>query len=62
MVGRGIGLSKHLTLLAHAGHVRQERVLRISRNRPWFFLTPERPTPAPPTYRALRRIVGTHDA
>ena len=54
-------LSKHLTLLADAGYVRQERALRDSRNRLWLCLTPEGARAYAAHVQALQQIVGTHD-
>lgn len=55
-------LSKHLTLLADAGYVRQERALRNSRNRLWLSLTPEGARAYSAHVHALQQILANHDA
>jgi len=54
-------LSKHLTLLADAGYVRQERVLRDSRNRLWLSLTPEGARAYSAHVKALQQILASGD-
>jgi DNA-binding MarR family transcriptional regulator len=54
-------LSKHVALLADAGYVRQERVLRDSRNRLWLSLTPEGARAYAAHVKALRQIVADAD-
>lgn len=50
-------LSKHLALLADAGYVRQERVLKDSRNRLWLSLTREGARAYQAHVEALKQIV-----
>lgn len=50
-------LSKHLSQLAEAGYVTQERTLRDSRNRLWLSLTDAGATAYAGHVRALREIV-----
>jgi DNA-binding MarR family transcriptional regulator len=52
-------LSKHLTLLADAGYVRQERILRGSRNRLWLSLTSEGARAYSAHVKALQQIVAS---
>jgi DNA-binding MarR family transcriptional regulator len=54
-------LSKHVALLTDAGYVRQERVLRDSRNRLWLSLTPEGTRAFAAHVKALRQIVAEKD-
>lgn len=55
-------LSKHLTLLADAGYVSQDRVLRDSRNRLWLSLTPQGRRAYASHVRALQQIVAADEA
>jgi DNA-binding MarR family transcriptional regulator len=50
-----------VALLADAGYVRQERVLRDSRNRLWLSLTPEGARAYAAHVKALRQIVADAD-
>lgn len=51
-------LSKHLTLLADSGFIRQERALRNSRNHLWLSLTPEGARAYAGHVQELQRIVS----
>ncbi|MEV0732740.1 transcriptional regulator [Polymorphospora sp. NPDC050346] len=51
-------LSKHLTQLADAGYVRQDRATRDLRSRVWLSLTPEGARAYSAHVRALRQIVA----
>ncbi|GAB2867161.1 transcriptional regulator [Nocardioides pacificus] len=51
-------LSKHLSQLAEAGYVEQERTLRDSRNRLWLSLTAEGSRAYAAHVRALQEIVA----
>ena len=52
-------LSKHLTHLAEAGYVSQDRAVRDSRTRLWLSLTPEGSRAYAAHVEALRRIIAT---
>ena len=52
-------LSKHLTHLAEAGYVKQDRAFRNSRTRLWLSLTPEGARAYSAHVQALRQIVAT---
>jgi DNA-binding MarR family transcriptional regulator len=54
-------LSKHLTQLADAGYVSQDRAVRDSRSRLWLSLTPAGKRAYAAHVRALREIVGNDD-
>jgi DNA-binding MarR family transcriptional regulator len=51
-------LSKHLTLLAEAGYVRQDRAVRDSRSRVWPSLTPEGAHAYSAHVQALQQIIA----
>lgn len=51
-------LSKHLTQLADAGYVTQERIVRSGRSRLWLALTPEGTRAYRGHVRALQEIVA----
>lgn len=53
-------LSKHLTLLADAGYVHQDRVLQNSRNRLWLSLTPEGVRAYTAHTQALQQIIAAY--
>ncbi|MFW3170034.1 transcriptional regulator [Geodermatophilus sp. CPCC 206100] len=50
-------LSKHLTQLADAGYVRQDRAVRDARSRLWLSLTPEGARAYAAHVTALRQII-----
>lgn len=52
-------LSKHLTQLADAGYVRQDRAVRDSRSRLWLSLTQEGARAYRAHVLALRQIIAT---
>jgi len=52
-------LSKHLSQLAEAGYVRQDRAVRDSRSRLWLSLTPTGARAYTAHVRALQQIVTT---
>jgi len=54
-------LSKHLSQLADAGYVRQERAVRDARSRLWLSLTPDGKRAYTAHVRALQDIVGDAD-
>ena len=51
-------LSKHLSQLAEAGYVHQDRAVRDARSRLWLSLTPEGRRAYTAHVRALQEIVG----
>jgi len=55
-------LSKHLTHLAEAGYVRQERAVRNARSRLWLSLTPEGSRAYADHVRALQAIIMSQEA
>ena len=55
-------LSKHLTQLAEAGYVHQERAVRDSRSRLWLSLTPQGTRAYTAHVKALQEIVGADEA
>ena len=52
-------LSKHLSHLAEAGYVRQDRAVRDSRSRLWLSLTPAGARAYAAHVRALQQIITT---
>ena len=54
-------LSKHLSQLADAGYVTQDRAVRNSRSRLWLSLTPQGRRAYTAHVRALHEIVGRAD-
>ncbi|NEK86254.1 helix-turn-helix domain-containing protein [Blastococcus saxobsidens] len=54
-------LSKHLSHLADAGYVSQDRAVRDARSRLWLSLTPEGRRAYASHVRALQEIVGSTD-
>jgi DNA-binding MarR family transcriptional regulator len=50
-------LSKHLTHLADAGYIRQDRAVRDARSRLWLSLTPAGTRAYTAHVRALRQII-----
>jgi DNA-binding MarR family transcriptional regulator len=55
-------LSKHLSQLADAGYVTQERGVREGRSRLWLALTPAGKRAYSAHVRALRQIIAAADA
>lgn len=55
-------LSKHLTQLAEAGYVRQDRAVRASRSRLWLSLTQKGVRAYSAHVQALRQIIATDES
>lgn len=54
-------LSKHLTQLADAGYVRQDRAVRDSRSRLWLSLTPQGARAYRAHVQALQQIIAADE-